>query len=232
MATASAAINPKQLVISPEQTKLLSDKRFLAAISLISSIETRLRPSLLKLGQSFDEIQRVAGSLWSWWLSNRCQQQTGISATCAKEYQRIYQRSRLQIEDNPVAKAVFEQADVSRPRNIERLNRALRSKSIRTKTVAAGSDRAKVERVVASVIAKANAKPDSTERSEKQRIDSAFQRVANLFAGVVVPKNATKKQIAESRRLARIFKKRVEGLAAKLKLDSAGFRLTIHPTNN
>ena len=192
MLRASAANNPKQPAISPEQTKLLTDKRLVAAVALIGSTQTTLRPSLIKMGAAFDQIHRVAGDLWSWWLKNKCQQQTGVSPGCAQSYEDLFQRSRLQVEDNPVAKAVFEQADVSRPRNIEKLNRTLGSKSVRTQIAAAGTDTAEVEKVAASIIAKANPKPVSTKPTEVEQFDSAFKRLARLFSKIATPKNATK----------------------------------------
>jgi ribosomal protein L17 len=220
----------KQAALVAQKAKLLTDKRLLAAVSFIGSTQAKLRPSLIRMGESFDRIHRIAGDLWNWWLSNNCQQQTGISPTCAKEYEGIFHQTRLQTEDNLVAQGVFEQADTSKPRNIDTLNRTLESKLVQTQIAAAGSDSAKVQKVVESVIAQAKAAPVSTERTEAVKFDSVFERLAKSFADIAVPINPTKTQVAESRRLARVFRVRIEGLAETLHLESAGFSLTIRPT--
>jgi len=141
----------------------------------------------------------------------------------------MFHQTRLQTEDNPVAEGVFEQADTSKPRNIDNLNRTLQSKSVQTQIAAAGSNPAKVQEVVESVIAQAKAEPVSTERTEAEKFDSVFQRLANMFADIAVPVNPTKRQIAESRRLAHIFEVRVSGLAETLHLAEAGYSVIVRP---
>jgi hypothetical protein len=230
MATAVAPARNAEQAVAVERAKLLTNGKLLEAVSFIGDIAKKLRPSLIKVGGAFDQIHRIAGDNWTWWLSNHCEQQTGISPTCAKQYERMFYETRLQTENNPVAQRVFEQADTSKPGNIDALNKALESKSVQREITEAGNDPVKVQAVVESVISKADAKPVPTTRTEAERFDSVFERLENLFSGVQLPINASKTQIAESRRLAHVFQVRVEGLAETLHLEEAGYSLTIRPT--
>jgi|GEM_PF-4908957 len=228
-ATTSSALAAQNAARVAKRNQAVTSKQVLALERQVLAVNTEgFRQSVLKMGGFVEQIHRLVGEFWSFWLSSRCQEQTGLSPTCAKEYERLYSRSR-QVDGSPVAEYVFQHADTSRPSNVDNLNRVLAMKPIQAQIKTVGTNPSQVAALAAQVIAKANAEREAPP-TQAEKMDAAFSRIATLFAGITPPKDATPAQRSESQKLLRAFANRINGLGETLHLSEVGYTLTCRPT--